>query len=82
MPENQSVYSFALNLPLYQLFDYQLDGAVKAQPGQRFLVPFGSSDKVGIVVQRLDDPAQVRELKAVTRALDEHSLLSPHMIAG
>jgi primosomal protein N' (replication factor Y) len=80
MPENQSVYSFALNLPLYQLFDYQLDGAVKAQPGQRFLVPFGSSDKVGIVVQRLDDPAQVRELKAVTRALDEHSLLSPHMI--
>jgi len=40
----------ALDLPLHRLFDYLIDGLGPAEPGLRIRVPFGRSEKIGIIV--------------------------------
>ena len=83
MSDTENVFSFALNLPLYQLFDYRLDGISDVGPGQRFEVPFGNSHKVALLVGPTnsdgDGDGTRLELKAVSGALDEQPILSAHM---
>lgn len=74
--------SFALNLPLYRVFDYQLPEQTIGKAGTRFRLPFGSSSKIGILLDSESrqeiDSAKIRE---VDELLDEESVLSPHLLA-
>ncbi len=65
----------ALSVPLARYFDYLLPQGWHAVKGARVVVPFGTQNKVGIVV---DLPAHsdipTDKLKAVEAVLDSHSL--------
>lgn len=80
MSEHSDVYAFALNLPLYRVFDYRVQGMAGLSPGQRFVAPFGSTEKVAILLHAVESALDAKEIKSVSGALDEHSLLSPHML--
>ncbi len=80
MPRSRHA-SFALNLPLYRVFDYQLPEHTQAQAGARFRLPFGSTSKIGILLnhdsQQDIDAEKIRE---VTELIDGESVLSPHLL--
>ncbi len=81
MSQPSSICSFALSLPVYHLFDYELDGANECQAGNRFLLPFGRGQKLGILVSC--DKQQLsthKNIKAVVKSLDDSPLLSSHLM--
>ncbi len=81
MPQPASICSFALSLPVYHLFDYELEQSANVTPGQRFKLPFGHGQKMGILVScSLADPARHKNIKAVNQQLDEKPLLSSHLM--
>ena len=49
------VLRVALDLPLHRLFDYVADQASAADVGLRVRVPFGRSEKLGVIVAVVDD---------------------------
>ena len=73
--------TFALPIPLYRSFDYRIADNQPAQPGVRFRLPFGSRDKVGILLAS-HDKAQVDEskIKSTFAAIDHSPVLSAHML--
>ncbi len=76
------ICSFALSLPVYHLFDYELDGAKEYAAGTRFLLPFGRGQKLGILVSC--DKQQLsthKNIKAIVKSLDDSPLLSSHLMA-
>ena len=76
-----SILRVALPVPLQTLFDYR-EGDVAATVGGRVLVPFGRSERVGIVAARVAastlDDARVKPVRAV---LDEAPLLDGELLA-
>ena len=56
---------FALPLPLYCNFDYRIADNQPAKPGIRFRLPFGSRDKIGIMLAAQDTGHDVGSLLAV-----------------
>ena len=72
MPQSAEIFSFALMLPVYHQFDYAVPSSISAMPGQRFVLPFGRGEKVGILVSVVDQSEfPVEKLKSVLRPLDE-----------
>jgi primosomal protein N' (replication factor Y) len=65
------VLRVALEVPVAKLFDYLCDASVPAEVGDRVIVPFGSRQRVGVVVEAVDGSniASAR-LKEVTRVLE------------
>ena len=59
MASHSAIYSFALSLPVYHLFDYEVDQDMPTTPGSRFLLPFGNRDRVGPRRERSSDPKSV-----------------------
>ena len=41
----------ALDVPLYRLFDYQVEDALRLQIGLRVKAPFGNREKIGVIVE-------------------------------
>ncbi len=80
MPRSPQVCSFAMMLPVYHYFDYLVEADTGCTPGQRFSLPFGSSEKVGILVSCQAHPDSTRKLKAVNEQLDHEALLSEHLM--
>ena len=81
MASHSAIYSFALSLPVYHLFDYEVDQDMPTTPGSRFLLPFGNRDRVGILVQAAaQDPLDTFQLKTARQALDSAPVLSEHML--
>lgn len=81
MSSHSTVCSFALLLPVYHLFDYQVHANMPITPGTRYRLPFGNRDKVGILVQPAVDTGQSAfKLRAVNHALDQQPVLSAHML--
>ena len=66
----------AVNLPLRQEFTYLLPPGLRAQPGNRVLVPFRGRRLAGVVVA-VDDHSDVAasRLKTIDKLLDADSLL-------
>ena len=80
MPSPSQVCSFALMLPVYHYFDYLVDTEISCEPGQRFMLPFGSSEKPGLLVSCRSEVDGTRKLKPVGEALDQEALLSSHLM--
>ena len=80
MKQKPVACSFALRLPVYHLFDYELDANDEVTPGARFLIPFGKHQKTGILVKKVASSSE-RQLKKVHDRLDQHSLISEHVMA-
>ncbi len=74
------VCSFAMMLPVYHYFDYLIEASSSCQPGQRYLLPFGSSEKLGILVSCHESSESDRKLKPVRQQLDDQALLSAHLM--
>lgn len=78
MSPPSTVFSFAIDLPLYHLFDYSVPDSISCQAGQRFLVPFGKGEKVALLVAAPSKSTQdIKKLKPVNVVLDDIPLLSP-----
>ena len=66
------VLRVALDVPVAKLFDYLIDGASTAVVGDRVVVPFGTRQRVGVVVEVADaSDVAVSRLKPVERVLDD-----------
>jgi primosomal protein N' (replication factor Y) len=64
------VLRVALDVPVAKLFDYLVDDATPAGPGDRVVVPFGARERVGIVVEVGDaSTVATARLKPVSRVL-------------
>ncbi|HET7931821.1 MAG TPA: primosomal protein N', partial [Rhodanobacteraceae bacterium] len=76
------VVRVALPLPLPQTFDYLADSTA-ARPGCRVRVPFGRSQRVGIVVGANPQAAvAVERLKPIDAVLDSVPLLDAELLAN
>ena len=81
MVNPSSICSFALALPVYHRFDYQVDAAFNPQPGMRFVLPFGSGHRVGVLIAvGVSAELEENKLKPVTSLLDESPLLPAHLL--
>ncbi len=66
----------ALDVPLATLFDYRADGASAADIGCRVLVPFGSRQRAGILMELAETSAlPAARLKPVTRIVRDETRL-------
>ncbi|NJD23767.1 MAG: primosomal protein N', partial [Betaproteobacteria bacterium] len=66
------VVSVALDLPLHRLFDYRHAAATVADVGRRVRVPFGSGERIGVVVEFSPGEGDAgRPLKDVIAVLDD-----------
>jgi primosomal protein N' (replication factor Y) (superfamily II helicase) len=62
----------ALDVPLARLFDYALPEGLCAQPGDRVVVPFGTRQRLGVVIEADADSALPESrMKAVAAIRDE-----------
>lgn len=67
-----SILQVALALPLHRLFDYRWQGEAVPLPGQRVRVPFGSGERVGVIVRVLEHSAiEPGQLKDALELLDD-----------
>ncbi|WP_374087438.1 primosomal protein N' [Methylomicrobium lacus] len=85
MPElpqdHPPVLRVAIDVPLHRLFDYAAPETIAPEalkPGQRLAVPFGSTQKIAYLVG-VEEVSEVsrKQLKPVTRILDQAPLLAP-----
>ncbi len=63
----------AVSGPMRKSFVYRLPSSLKLEPGQRVLVPFGSTKKVGFYLKPTEPQPDI-EIKEIIKPLDEHSL--------
>jgi primosomal protein N' (replication factor Y) len=71
------VLRVALEVPVAKLFDYLIDDATSAAPGDRVVVPFGARDRIGVVIEVGNGSAVASaRLKPVKRILDDAPRLS------
>lgn len=79
MPE--TILKIALDVPLDRLFDY-LSGEHDVQVGQRVLVPFGSRNQIGIVMDIAgSSDIAVEKLKPILQAFNEETPLAAEMLS-
>jgi primosomal protein N' (replication factor Y) len=74
------VASFAINLPVFHLFDYLLEVDEPVDPGRRFLLPFAQGEKTGILLQTRDCAESDRKLKPAGKSLDATAPLSAELL--
>lgn len=81
MSQPDSIYSFALDLPVYHLFDYRIANTEDCVAGQRYLVPFGRAEKVALLVGPVSESTHdIEKIKSTNSVLDHEPLLSEHII--
>ncbi len=61
------VLRVALDVPVAKLFDYLDVDAAPAEPGDRVLVPFGTRERVGVVVES-GDGSNIQPRRALEHA--------------
>lgn len=81
---NNIYLRIAIPAPLHSLFDYAMPphmNAEQLQPGMRIKVPFGRTQKIGILIEIASstevDPAKI---KAATECLDRQALFDPGLL--
>ncbi len=76
------VLRVALDVPLPTLFDYLASPGVDAAPGDRVVVPFGSRQRIGVVVERATSSALPSEkLRPIAAVCDDAPRLSAQWLA-
>jgi primosomal protein N' (replication factor Y) len=82
---NKVLVRVAISVPIRQCFDYLLpdDYAVTPQIGMRVEVPFGSSNKIGLIDSVSDDFSEINieKIKTVSRILDEQPLVNQTLVS-
>ncbi|MEE8364570.1 MAG: primosomal protein N' [Gammaproteobacteria bacterium] len=84
MPEKSPVgfASFAIAIPLYRVFDYDMAVNAPVQAGLRYRLPFGQGSKTGILLSTQDaTDISPERIKTAIECLDDAPVLSEHMIA-
>jgi primosomal protein N' (replication factor Y) len=78
-----AIVQVAVAAPLADLFDYRpAPGLTDCGIGQRVLVPFGASQRMGIIVARQDhSELEPDRLKTIERCLDQEPVLEPRDLA-
>jgi primosomal protein N' (replication factor Y) len=77
----ETILKIALDVPLDRLFDY-LSGEHDVQVGQRVLVPFGSRNQIGIVMDIVDSSdIAIEKLKPIKQAFNEETPLDAEMLS-
>ena len=83
--DSPGILQVAIPSPLPQIFDYLLpvNGTVgRVMPGMRVRVPFGRSQKIGVIVALVNDSQFDRaRLKPALELLDDNALVSPDIQA-
>jgi primosomal protein N' (replication factor Y) len=76
------VLRVALDVPLLTLFDYLAPPGVDAAPGDRVVVPFGSRQRIGVVVERATSSALPTEkLRPIAAVRDDAPRLGAQWLA-
>ncbi len=84
LPEKSpaSFASFAISIPLYRVFDYDMASSAPLQAGLRYRLPFGRGSKTGILLSTQDaTDIPLERIKTALECLDDTPVLSEHMIA-
>ncbi|SET35309.1 primosomal protein N' [Thorsellia anophelis] len=72
--------SIALQIPLYNTYDYIWPFEVEPTIGGRVLVPFGRQKKVGIILEsKISSDIPTHKLKPVIDRFDDSSILDEHI---
>jgi primosomal protein N' (replication factor Y) (superfamily II helicase) len=69
----------AFCLPIKKLFTYALPANLHLEPGQRVEAPFGPRKLTGVVTE-ISEVSEFKELKTITRVIDEIPLLTPALL--
>jgi primosomal protein N' (replication factor Y) len=80
MSRIKHVASFAINLPVFHLFDYQLDEQQPVKPGRRFLLPFANGHKTAVLVATREYRDADQGLKSAGTPLDVDPVISEHLL--
>ncbi|MDG1462220.1 MAG: primosomal protein N' [Gammaproteobacteria bacterium] len=77
-----AILRVALKAPLPELFDYlPPETGPRVLVGQRVIVPFGRSERVGVIAELANSTAIAdNKLKRAARVLDEHPLLDESLV--
>ena len=77
----RKLISVALDVPINKLFDYYCDNK-NAQTGSRVKVPFGSSTRIGLIVEinKLEIKKDTYKVKYIYELLDEIPILSNELL--
>ena len=71
----------ALDIPLATLFDYTVDAAMEVVVGQRVIVPFGTRQMLGVVMECVaNSDMDAAKIKPLTRALQDCAPLSAELL--
>jgi len=71
----------ALDIPLATLFDYTVDAAMDVEVGQRVVVPFGTRQMLGVVMECVaHSDMDAAKIKPITRALQDCASLSAELL--
>ncbi|MGB7651118.1 MAG: primosomal protein N' [Gallionella sp.] len=71
----------ALDIPLATLFDYTVDAAMEIVVGQRVIVPFGTRQMLGVVMECVtNSDMDAAKIKPLTRALHDCAPLSDELL--
>lgn len=74
---DQKIIRVAVFAPLRRLFDYLPKPDCTILPGQRVRIPFGKSQRVGVVIEKLDGSStDSNKLKAIEEVIDNFPLFS------
>lgn len=77
-----AIIRVAVPSPLPQLFDYRLPADAQVEPGMRVRVPFGRSNRVGVVVECSNQSdIDADRLKTITELLDETPILPAELLS-
>jgi primosomal protein N' (replication factor Y) len=71
----------ALDVPLASLFDYAQPEGVEAEVGDRVVVPFGTRQRLGVVIERTQESAYQAKLKPVAGVRDDAPRLGSEWLA-
>src|SRR5690349_13079207 len=81
-----AILRVAVPVPLPQLFDYLPPEGVDAHsiaPGARLAVPFGRSQRVGVVIERVaDSDLPTDRLRPANALLDPQPLITRELLAS
>ncbi len=71
----------ALDIPLATLFDYTVEAAMDVEVGQRVVVPFGTRQMLGVVMECVaNSDMDAAKIKPITRALQDCASLSAELL--
>lgn len=81
LPLTMSIARIALDIPLATLFDYTVDAAMDVAVGQRVIVPFGTRQMLGVVMECVaSSDMDAAKIKPITRALQDCAPLSHELL--